>query len=677
MVGWAAICLALGSAVLVAAAVRSSSLVTAILAAYLALVTNVGAVTWALSPFHDVREVPVTLAEAAIFAGALGAWWLRGRPGLPLAPARTVAPAAARDPVTACILGALIVLLAYELVLALAAPQNNGDVLAFHLTRAAAWAQHGGVYWVPNTPTISINVLQPLAEQQLLFLFVTTGGGGLSAMPQLVAELAILVAVYGAARRLGFEVRAATGAMFLVAAFSTVALESTTALSDLVAASFPVVAACCLLGTGRLDPVLAGIAVALGIGAKLDIALDAPALALLALVRGRRAIAWAGAGLLGGMVAVGMWSFVLNAISTGHILGAGSGDPEDRASPSYPGSVANAFNLMYGTLDLSVLSNRLVFWLAALGVLAAVAAAAYALRRTGLRGAPAAAASVGTPLLAPLIVFGASGVVAWGAARWGFPIRGPNGFTHYVDGELNETWTRLSNENFSAFGPVGIVALLAASLATLYRYVVRRVDARHLALAVAYPCGFALMALVTVWSVYTVHFLIMPAVVAAPLLAVLVRQRAAAAVWCGVAALVVALTVAHDQAKPLQSPYGLGPPWQLSQWSSLVTNSRTDNADSLLAYERLVPPHACVGAVVEGNEPSYLLYGPRLNHRVYFLSVYDALDEALRQGLFYVVITTGSDRWAADGFRHAGWSIRPLGTNWLLASERHAGSGAC
>jgi hypothetical protein len=462
-----------------------------------------------------------------------------------------------------------------------------------------------------------------------------------------------------------------------VAAFSTVALESTTAQSDLVAASFPAVAVCCLLGAGRLDFVLAGVALGFGVDAKLDIALDAPAIALLALVRGRRAVGWAAAGLVGGMVAVGAWSFVLNAISTGHVLGAGSGDPEDRASPSYPRSVANAFNLMYGSLDLSVLSNRLIAGLAAAGIVAALVGAAFAIRRVGLRSAPAAAASVAIPFLAPALVLTGSALVAFGADRWGFPIRGPGGFTHYVDGELNETWTRISNENFSAFGPLGIIALLVATVITLYRYLRRRVDARHLALAIAYPSGFAMLALITVWSVWTVHFLIMPAVIAAPLFAVLMKHRAAAIAWIGVALLVVGLTIAHDQAKPLFSPYGLGYSWQLNQTTALITYSRSDYAGAYDAYRRLVPPDACVGAVVTGNEPSYLLYGPHLEHRVDYLAASDPVNQALRGGLFYVVISTGADRPAATAFQNAGWSIRPLGKYWLLASIAHKGDVGC
>src|SRR5205823_5531358 len=114
---------------------------------------------------------------------------------------------------------------------------------------------------IPNAPTPRMNEYQPLAEQQILYLFVAVGSGALFALPQYLAQLAILLAVYGAARRLGFDVRAAACSAFVFAAFSLVALESTTAQNDLVAASFPAAAACLLLGGEALEPALAGIAV--------------------------------------------------------------------------------------------------------------------------------------------------------------------------------------------------------------------------------------------------------------------------------------------------------------------------------------------------------------------------------------------------------------------------------
>ena len=83
---------------------------------------------------------------------------------------------------TAAFLVFVLVLLGYELVLGLTVPPNNIDALAYHLAKAAAWAQHGGVYWIPDAPTVRMNAFQPFAEQQLLFLLVAVHGGRLIAL---------------------------------------------------------------------------------------------------------------------------------------------------------------------------------------------------------------------------------------------------------------------------------------------------------------------------------------------------------------------------------------------------------------------------------------------------------------------------------------------------------------
>ena len=260
MIGLALITLLAAGSLAWAAAARPGGVVSLLLLAYLACVANVGLVTIVLSQFQAVTRTGLAVAETALLVAALLVWRLRGRPRPPLEPARAALAEVVHDPFTALFLAVTLAVLAYELVLVLTVPPNNWDALTYHLARAAAWAGHGGIYWIPNAPTGRLNEFQPLAEQGILFLFVATGSGALFALPQYVAELAILVAVYGSARRLGFPVRAAACSAFLFATFSLVALEATTAQNDLVAASFPASAACLLLGAGAGRGVLAGAA---------------------------------------------------------------------------------------------------------------------------------------------------------------------------------------------------------------------------------------------------------------------------------------------------------------------------------------------------------------------------------------------------------------------------------
>jgi hypothetical protein len=101
-------------------------------------------------------------------------------------------------------------------------------------------------------------------------------------------------------------------------------------------------------------------------------------------------------------------------------------------------------------------------------------------------------------------------------------------------------------------------------------------------------------------------------------------------------------------------------------------------AQAEAGLERLVPPHACVGAVLGSYEPGYLLAGKDFGRKVVYLSVDDPLVRAAHlQGLFYVVISNGVNRHAAAQFRDAGWKLRLLGRYWILASEPDATTGEC
>ena len=257
-----------------------------------------------------------------------------------------------------------------------------------------------------------MNAYQPLAEQQNLFLFVATGGGALYALPQYLAELAILVAVYGSSRRLGFEVRAAACGAFLLATFSLVALE---AIDGRERPRRRLVPGGRRLPAPRRRPARAGAGRCgrrtRSRGEAHDRAGRCRVLVWLALARGRadaRRRRSSAASSDSPRSACGATCSTSSTPDT--CSGSAPGQLQDRAPPSYPRSVANAFYLMYGTMDLSVLSNRLIDVLALAGLLAAAAAAAWALRRAGLRRALGDAARVATPFLAPLLVLGGAGV---------------------------------------------------------------------------------------------------------------------------------------------------------------------------------------------------------------------------------------------------------------------------
>jgi hypothetical protein len=276
-----------------------------------------------------------------------------------------------------------------------------------------------------------------------------------------------------------------------------------------------------------------------------------------------------------------------------------------------------------------------------------------------------------------MLVIGGAAAIAWVAYLWGFPLRGPKGILLGLNTLLNEQYTHISHEDYSAFGPVGIVALLAAAAITVYAVARRRADARQLVLATALPLFLVLISLEAVWVPYLIRFFVLPAVLAAPLLARLFRGRATIAAFAVASCLTVGLTVAHAQTKPLESRYGYGRPWDMTEEEALITNSNPSSAGAYADYVADIPANACVGAYLDIWEQSYLLYGGHLQHHVVYLSKTEALTDAIRHGLYYVVVGDGPNALVASGFANAGWKLRPLGTQWELATAPHAGDGRC
>ncbi|HEX4519432.1 MAG TPA: glycosyltransferase 87 family protein [Gaiellaceae bacterium] len=666
---------ALATAVLLALGARLSSLVSTLLVTYLAFTANLGLTTIALSPIQAVTRAGLGVAEALLLVSALAFWWVRGRPAPPLTLARVAVREVVSDLPTAAFLVFVLVLLGYELVLGLTVPPNNTDAIAYHLARAAAWAQHGGIYWIPNVPTVRMNAFQPFAEQQLLFLLVAVRGGRLAALPQFLAELAILVAVYGSARRLGFAARPAACAAFLVATFSLFALEATTAQNDIVAASFPAVAVCLLLGPGRIEPLLGGMAAGMGLGVKLTTGLVLPILVWLAVRRGRWSFAAAVAGGVVGFALLGMWGYVLNYAETGHLLGAGTGVLEDRASPSYPGSVMNALYLLYGLMDLSVLSNNLIGWLAVAGLLAGVGVAAWTRRSESAARAARNGLLVALPFFAPILVLAGAALIADVTGWLGFPLRGPNGALGPLNASLGLTYTRVSSSDYSALGPLAVAAVIVASAIAVVAYLRGRADSRHLVLACAAPCFLVLISATTSWTSFLIRFFTVAAVVAAPLFAWLFPGRAATVAFAVVACLTVSLTVADDPAKPLSSPYGYGRPWNLSPELALAGNSRGAEGEAVAGLDRTVTS-GCLGAIVGESDPTYYLYGSHLQRHVIFLPEGNPVTPAKDDGLTAVVVSTDFAH-SSGQFVLDGWKVRPIGGVWLLATRKVPPGTAC
>jgi hypothetical protein len=646
------------ASLLAAACLRLESASGFLLAAYVFLVASVALLTDGLSPFRWVTQAGLGAGVAVLLAAAGAAWWRLGRPQPPLARARAGAALALRDPLVVGFVAVAGAALAYELLLVVTAPANNWDSLTYHLARVAFWAQHRGVYWIPNAPTDRINEFQPLAEQEILFLFVATGADALFALPQLVAMLATVAAIYLAARRLGYDLRGAACAGLLFTTFSLVALEATTSQNDLVAASLPMAAAAFLLGRRDVETALAGVAVALAAGVKLTTVLVVPALLLLAAARGRRTVGvFAAAGALG-FLAFGIWSFVLNLAETGRVLGRGGGRVEVTGPPAFPGSVSTGVRVLYRLADLPGFSDRTIWALVALAAAGAVAALVAA-RRQGSRTALITAVAVAVPLLAPALAL----LLAGGIHRVVDAVRLP--LNPVGQTALTFTWgiNRLASEDFSGYGPLAVL-VLAAPVATIVAAIRGRTDLRHLALGLALPVFLVLLALQARYYAFLTRFVMVGFVLTVPLLAWAFRRAAAGVAILAVAAVTVALALDRDLVKPFSSR-----PWRLS-WPDAVRLNWMPAAGEALGELDQDAGSGAVGAVLGPDEPSYLLFGKNRRRHVVFLPRLPehAVRAADAAQLPFVVV--GAVEGIAPAFQAAGWRLQPLGTYWTLAIRR-------
>jgi hypothetical protein len=630
------------TAMFTAAALRPEGVVATVLAAYLVLVVEATALTTLLSAFQAVTRTGLAVGLGAFLVCAIAFWWHRDRPGLGIDPGIRAIRQIVGDPFVAAFLVFVAVALIYELVLVLTVPANNWDSLTYHLARVAAWTQHHGVYWVDNAPTDRINEFQPVAEQQILFLFVATGKGALFALPQFVAQLAIMVSIYGSARRLEFSAPAAACAALLFTTFTVVALEATTSQNDLVAASLPATATTLLLGNGPVTAVLAGVAVGLGLGVKLTTALVVPVLAVLALRSGRSRALLAGLGTIAAFFALAIWGFVLNIVHTGHVLGHGGGRIDETTSPSFPGSGITLIRICFRLLDLTGFTFHLLVVATGAGAACAVGLLVARRRRGGSLLDKHLIPTV-LVLFTPVLVLGAANHIheLINAARPG-TLGPPN---------------RLVNEDYSAFGPIDGLALVAAAALTGISAARRGRDKRTLVLAATLPLYVIVLALTSKYNPWLSRFLIVPAAITAPLLARLFGRKGLSFAIAGVAVLSLAITLESNHLKPLHSAFGR--PWNLTQSDAVKLNWKPEAGIALDALNRQVPSRACIGAALGSNEPSYLIYGRSLQRRVVYLPLKDSVQAAQENRLRYVVISE-SERLLAANFASAGWSLRAL-----------------
>lgn len=469
------------------------------------------------------------------------------------------------------------------------------------------------MHWVA-AHTARQNVFPPNGELAILWTFVFLGRDTLAAAPQLFAELAVLLAVFGCARRLLFPRSAALFAALTTATLTEFALQSVTTQNDLVTAAFVAAFAYFVLGRSRHELPLAGLALGLALGTKTTAAFALPALALLALAalprrRSAELAAWSAAGCL----ALGAYGYVLNVRETGSVLPDVPEVAAFRPHVTASGTIATSARVVYRFLDLSGYHAPFP-WLANID-----RAGAWTFRELGIPTNPAESTST------------------------------PFGFFPNT----------IPDEDKSYFGVLGFLLVLPLAFGYAGALALRRTSAARGLLGLALPLFVVTLALGYTYNAWLGRFMLIPVALAMPLAARLYPFR----LLSGIATVVGIATLALAHAYSVTKPTGLGGTqavWELTRAQAQGLQS-PQLAQAVAAIDRRVPARARVAVVFGVNDWDYPLYGPRLERR---LVEVDSARQAVGSDARWIVL--GSAAAPPPG---AGWHSLPLANGWRLLSR--------
>jgi hypothetical protein len=600
-----------------AASLRLPSPIAFGLAAYVIAAGEVVLLTLVLSPLRLVSPAGYLVGEAVLLAGAAWTWSRRGRPR----PPRLAIPpgAARRHPIVAGLAIAVALSLLYALAIGLIAPPNNSDSMSYRLSRAAAWLQHGGIHWLENAHTDRQNEFPANSEIEILYTLTLLDRDAAAALPQLAAAVALVLAVTGMARRLGYGRAAAAFAGLLTATLAEVALQATSTQNDLVTASFVAAAAYFLPGGTAAELALFGAAIGLALGTKFTGYVAVPMLALLAVVAlPRRRLLGAAAAAAAGVVLFAGYFAALNLAHTSQPGGRMDELEIFRPTVTAPGTASNVARAVYRFVDFS-----------------------------------------GTPVIKPAWVEPIEEAGERAFEALGIPSSPPESVARPFDFELNFR----SHEDHSFFGPLGFLVVLPLAAAFALAWPLRRTSGARGIHALTFPLFILLLALVFRFDDEG-RYLIVPVALVMPLAASLYRWRLLAAAAAAVGVVTMVGVHVDNELKPT----GLGDDeaiWQLSRPDAQSLDV-PERGPALAAVEREVPADAALAVALAPSDWEYPLYDDSLDRRLEAVDFDCPVRDAGRRGLDYLFLGA-SFGWPG---LHPGWSVdRYPGAGTLLVRQ--------
>ena len=606
-----AVALVGATALLAASCLRLRSAVGFLLASYLVASAEIVVVSLALSTVRGLTRAALLASIVVLLIVAVAVWVRSGRPGPPVVRLVPVARDALRDRAVAALAVLAVPLHLYLLLVGFTVPQSLPDTMLYHLPRAALWKQQEAVSYVANSPDARINVFPPVAEIEVLSSMIFANGDRFVSGVQLLALVGACIAIFGIASRLGLGASAAAFGALSFATFTVVALQTPTALNDLVVASLLIICAYFAMGASRTELALAAVSLALAVGTKGTVIFALPVLALFALAsqprsRQPRMLAIGAAGL-----AAGSFWFVVNLFETGELArGTGLYRGRDSLIERIRLSVVDLFEASE-TAGTGLLGST-AFRLSALTLAAAVA---FGLALGGRRRAGAAALLTGVvaffafPLLVRWIDI-AHRALAQVAAAVGIGDRPaerlPVGF--------------YESPMHSSYGLAFVVLFFGAGALVVGDVVRRRLAPVALVPLVGVPSALLLTALALAHDPQQMRYLAFSVALASAVFGIALRVRWLA--WTAVGLTTVSLAVLVGYIVPRPASLALLPgnrdPERSARWFIQGESGNGDPAAFRFLAEE-VPNDATVALAVVQNTYLYPAWDAGLRRTVLFV----------------------------------------------------------
>ena len=622
---FAVLALVLLTATLAVSAIGTRRPVSFLLGVYVVAWTEAIALALVLSPVHGFERTGLVAGSVLAFALSAVAWVSTGHRRPPaFRPALRRLRTELADPVLA-ILGVTVTLVTgYAVVLGVVIPQNEWDSLTYHLTRAAFWIQQGAVAYVPHVADVRINGSPPNAEIGQAWTMLLAGSDRYVWLPEMAAVPASMLAVLGIGRRAGLRAREALFGALVFACLPLVVLQSSTAMNDLVVASFFATATYFAIGRSRAGALGAALALGLGFGTKIAAPLLLPVYLVVVLVARRRRALEQCAILIAG-VALGSFWYGANLVHTGSLDG-GVATATGQTGGHGPALVATrAYRLFLDLIELPGApfgrDLALIPFAAALLGIAATVAILRGRRREGSALAIGGLIVFVTPLL--LISVGLGLSWTW---RTGWRVLGSDHLAGQIKPFVLSTF---SDSSATRYGPIGVLLLVGGVILALRAGGSPR--ALRVALAAAPLAFLVVLAVAVPWDPWRARFFLFPIALAAAVWGLAHRYRSLAWAAVGLTVVTAVLVLANSYTKPpgvrwlaTDAPTSVfGKPR-----SRVQTWVRRDGTDEVVGYfERQVPPDATVGLSLRLNDYVYPYFGAHLGRTVHFIARGDSAAE--------------------------------------------------